>query len=261
MNCIHIAQQVKEIAKRAGNKIKIKNDIEIFAKEGSHNYVTEMDKKISAFLEKELLDIVPESIVISEESRKNKELTSSLAWIIDPIDGTTNYIYHFNLSCISIALMENQSPVLGVVYNPFTDEMFCGIKNNGAYLNEKRIQVNRTSSVKESLILAETNPYSNRSENKSFSCMNRLFQTCVDIRITGSAALDVCYIASGKGSGFFTESLCPWDVAAGYIILEEAGGRATHWDGTPLTFKTNENIVASNGFIHDEMLLLMTPIF
>ena len=196
MNLEKLLEEVKEIACNAGDFIKNPQTIEVFAKNGKHNYVTQMDQKISDYLLAQMPLILPGSAVLSEEGEDKTPAGTSMVWIVDPIDGTTNYMYHFRLSAISIALMKDGEAVLAVVYNPFMEEMYWAVKGAGAYLNGEAIHVSNDDSIRHTLVLAETDPYSNRAGNQTFLWLNQLFQSCIDIRITGSAALDFCYIAA-----------------------------------------------------------------
>jgi len=254
MNLEKLLVDVKEIAYNAGELIKNPQTIEVFSKSGKHNYVTQMDKKISDYLLSQLPLILPGSVVLSEEGEDRNTADTSLVWIVDPIDGTTNYMYHFRLSAISIALMKDGKAVLAVVYNPFINEMYWAAKDAGAYLNGETINVGNDESINHTLVLAETDPYSNRASNHTFLWLNQLFQSCIDIRITGSAALDFCYIAAGRAGAFLTPQLDPWDMAAGYLIMAEAGGIATHFDGSPLLFSGSETAIAGNPQIYHELL-------
>ncbi len=223
------------------------------SQKGEKDFVTEIDLKISDLLCETLPKLVKDSVVISEEGNKEQP-KEKYCWIIDPIDGTNNLIYDLPAYAISIGLLENKIPVLGVVHNPKTKEMFWAVKGQGAYCNEERIFVCKDSSVSKTLILAETNPYYNRKENKFHQIMDGIFCDCIDYRITGSAALDCCYVACGRGGAFVAQNLKPWDYTAGQIILEEAGGRLTQWTGQGLSYYGDTTALASNGILHQEMM-------
>lgn len=253
MNYRTLCSQTAKLVMEAGEIITGPKEVQIYNKEGSHNYVTQMDRDISQFLTTGLKKLLPDSSVISEENDIQPEKKHH-TWIIDPIDGTTNYMYGFRLSAISIALMQEMTPIMAVVYNPFTRELFHAVRGQGAYLNELPIQVCADNHVQDTLILAETDPYSDRAENTTFSIIHQLFQHCIDVRITGSAALDLCYLAAGRAGAFFARKLSPWDMAAGCLILEEAGGAASAWDGTKPDFQKPGSIVCGTPEIHKELL-------
>ena len=216
---------------------------------GPKDYVTQVDLAVSAYLEEHLPALVPGSKVISEESATSAGIDAGNYWIIDPVDGTTNLIYGLPLYTISIGLLRNFEPVLGIVYNPYTKELFAAAKGMGAYLNGQPISVNNDQCLKETLVLAETNPYANRKKSRTVKVLAEVFYDCIDYRITGSAALDICYIASGRGGILFAEHLKTWDCAGGFAILTEAGGTYTNWQGKPfsLTEAAGDSLVASNG--------------
>jgi myo-inositol-1(or 4)-monophosphatase len=132
--------------------------------------------------------------------------------------------------------------------------MFSAFLGGGAFLGASRIHVSTDTSVAKTLVLVETDPYLERGLNRSPALIKTVFQDCIDYRVTGSAALDICYIAAGRGGTFFTQALKPWDYAGGSIILLEAGGSLSMWDGSPLPYAGKHNFLASNGLLHDEML-------
>lgn len=247
-----LLEKVKELALEVSGLAK--RDEHLFIKKkGAKDFVTETDLKISEYLSVRLPQLLQDSIVISEEG-DTRQLTNRYCWIIDPIDGTSNYIFGWREFCISIGLVENGTPVLGVVYSPGTNELFEAAKGEGARCNGKPIHVSAEEHTGDTLILAETNPYGNRALGTLPRLFGKIFPDCIDLRITGSAALDCCYVACGRGGAFFAESLKPWDFAAGEIILAEAGGKLTAWDGSKSVFVGNFNAIATNGLVHDEML-------
>ncbi|MFR8172518.1 MAG: inositol monophosphatase family protein [Marvinbryantia sp.] len=243
-----VKKTAREVAKIA------KNDGSVSVKQkGAKDFVTEVDMRISDVLCEKLPGLLEGSIVISEEGYKGKP-DQKYCWIIDPIDGTSNFIYSHPDYAISIGLLENAEPVLGVVYSPQSQEMFYAAKGEGAYCNGKRIFVCRDASVSQTLVLAETNPYSDRVANKFPQVFSNIYRDCIDYRITGSAALDCCYIACGRGGAFIAENLKPWDYAAGEIIVREAGGSFSQWDGRRPTYYGNTTALATNTLVHEEIL-------
>ena len=218
-----------------------------------NDFVTEVDIKISQFLCDKLPMLVKESVALSEEgSIVNPE--KGYYWVIDPIDGTSNFIYGIPDYGISVALLKNGKPVLGVVYAPKKQEMYYAAEGLGAFCNGKPIRVCKDEHIKSTLILSETNPYSDRETNMYAAVFGELFKDCIDYRITGSAALDCCYIACGRGGVFVSENLKPWDYAAGVIIIQEAGGVMTQWDGEELRYFGGSTFLATNGQLHKEAL-------
>ncbi len=244
--------KVKELVEEAAQIVSKPKESQVSQK-GEKDFVTEIDLKISDLLCRKLPEILENSVVISEEGYKERP-KEGYCWIIDPIDGTNNLIFDFPNYAISVGLLENRIPVLGVVYNPKTREMFWAEKGKGAYCNGERITVCSDAAVENTLVLAETNPYCNRSENQFHDIMDAMFCDCIDYRITGSAALDCCYIACGRGGAFVAQNLKPWDYAAGIVILEEAGGCLTLWDGSRPRFYGDSAVVATNGLVHQKVL-------
>lgn len=255
MNLELMMEAVKEAVCQAGQRVKDCPFDDVSSKNGKHNYVTNMDEEISCYLMTKLPQILPGSLVLSEEGQTVAATEESYVWVVDPIDGTTNYMYDFQLSAISVALMKTGEVLLAAVYNPFMNELYWAVRGGGAWLNDHQLAVNRDDSVGNTLVLVETDPYGDRSQNQTFAQVHELFQTCIDIRITGSAALDLCYLAAGRAGAFFSWQLNLWDMAAGYLILTEAGGVATHFDGSPLFASDGEDVIAGNPDIHRELIV------
>lgn len=210
--------------------------------------VTEADKAAENLLLKKIFRKFPKSSIITEESG-NHEGGSELLWVIDPLDGTTNYAHGFPWFCVSIGLYEEGNARGGIVYNPFHREMFYAEKGKGALLNGKRIRVSQTKALKDS-VLGTGFYYSQgedlREEMRIFSRMN---EVALGVRRPGSAALDLAQVAAGRYDGFWERRLSPWDVAAGFLIVEEAGGQLSDYSGKPTTIFGRE-CVASNGRVH-----------
>jgi myo-inositol-1(or 4)-monophosphatase len=243
-----------ESAKEAGrflklNLGKVKN---IESKKEEINLVTEIDKGS----EKKIIDFLksrfPNHSILAEESGETNS-GSDFKWIIDPLDGTTNYTHSFPVFCVSIALEFKGEVILGVVYDPNLDELFYAEKGKGAFLNGKRISVSKTDKLIKSM-LATGFPY-NVKENPD-NCIEHFVNFLMEaqaIRRLGSAALDLVYVACGRLDGFWEVNLNPWDTAAGKIIVEEAGGKVTDFYGNDFNIYT-KGIIASNGLIHEQML-------
>lgn len=180
-------------------------------------------------------------------------------WLIDPLDGTANYAHGYPASCVSIALLRRGEPELGGVYDPFRDELFLAERGRGATLNGRRLRVSATKRVADSLLI--TGFAYDRAERADFYLARfKAFLTrCHDVRRSGSAALDMAWVAAGRADGFWEFSLNPWDVAAGWLLIEEAGGKVTDFDGRrwrdPLTL--GARTLASNGRVHTEMLRVL----
>lgn len=221
-------------------------------KKGHNDLVSYVDRKAEEMLVAELKIILPEAGFITEE--KTAEITGdNFNWIIDPLDGTTNYIHGIPCFCISVALMNKSKLIIGVVHELNLDECFYAWENGGAYMNGTRIHVSEINSLSESLI-ATGFPYHNYDRMKSYM---EVFDFCMHnthgIRRLGSAAADLAYVACGRFEGFFEYGLNSWDVAGGSLIVKEAGGKVTDFSGEN-NFIFGQEIIATNSLITDEFL-------
>lgn len=224
---------------------------------GQADFVTRVDTSVQQFIQKALAGLYPDIQFIGEEDHMNTIDPSRPAWILDPIDGTTNLIYDFQHSAVSLGYYENGRIQLGVVYNPFTEETFHAVRDQGAYLNGHPIHCNPTEHMADSLISIGTSPYDREMAAQNFKVFQKIFEHSLDIRRTGSAALDLSYVACGRLDGYIERNLKPWDFAAGALILEEAGGKITNYQKQPVDYCKNQDILASNGHIHDEIAALL----
>ena len=199
-------------------------------------------------------DIIPGSNIITEETERNDFCLDRPTWILDPVDGTTNLLHGYGHSAVSLALFMDGKALAGWIYNPRSNEMFTGEAGKGACLNGEKIQVSSNSLLEDCLISFGTTPYDRRRAKETFSIIEHIFMECQEIRRSGSAALDLAYVACGRTDGFFELCLQPWDFAAGLLILEEAGGKLTDWEGKRPDSISQSGIIASNGLIHDILL-------
>lgn len=214
--------KLQEIAVRAGNLFSERKLSRIDQKEGHANFVTNIDREVEDYLQEALLSLVPGSLMIGEE-KENGILTDAPTWIVDPVDGTTNLIHDYRMSAVSIALCDGKIPVLGLVWQPYSREMFCAEKGKGATLNGNPIHVSRFP-LSQALVSFGTSPYNPELAEKSMRIALNLLRSCADIRRCGSAALDLASVACGRTDAFFELSLKPWDYAAGSLLVQEAGG-------------------------------------
>ena len=225
-------------------------------KKGRFNLVTEIDKAS----EKAVVGLISRSFpghsILAEES---PEVTGSgCRWIIDPIDGTTNFAHSFPIVSVSIGFEREGRLEMGGVFDPFRKELFFAERGRGSTLNGKRIHVSRAKTLEDSL-LATGFPYDRNKNPEDYLAMLRVFLTRIQgIRRGGSAAIDLCYVACGRFDGYYEMKLSPWDKAAGMMIVEEAGGTLTDFSGMPLTLTGLQNL-ATNGLIHREMLKALAP--
>lgn len=215
-------------------------------KSGHANFVTAYDKKVQQELSRGLLKILPGAVFVGEEEDMHASVEKGYAFVVDPIDGTTNFIKDYKTSCISVGLLKDGNQLLGVVYNPYLDEMFTAIKGEGAFLNGKRIHTTKLP-LNEGIVVFGTSPYYEELSKKSFELAYSLFQRALDVRRTGSAAIDLCNIAAGRAELFFELKLSPWDYAAGALIVSEAGGCVTTIEGAAISFDAPCSILATNG--------------
>lgn len=218
---------------------------------GRVDLVTQIDIKAEKFITTQITKTFPNHSILAEESGESIK-QSPFLWIIDPIDGTTNYAHGYPAFCISIALAVDGKMMLGAIYDPVHDELFYAHRGQGSFLNRKRISVSTERKLAHSL-LATGFPYDiAESRIDNLENFGRMYKNSRGIRRGGSAALDLCYLACGRFDGFWELKLHPWDTAAGLVIVEEAGGKVTQIDGAAYSIFKN-NILASNGRIHGQM--------
>ncbi|HEX5038472.1 MAG TPA: inositol monophosphatase family protein [bacterium] len=222
---------------------------------GEINLVTEVDKAC----EKEILRVLrknhPDHDILTEETGAHLK-GSDYKWIVDPLDGTTNYAHGYPCFCVSIALEHRGKILVGVVYHPLLDELFWSVRGRGAYLNKKKIRVSPIKKLKRSLLATGFAYNVHTTKNDNIGHFTNFIKTAQAVRRDGAAAIDMCYIACGRFEGFWELGLKPWDTAAASLILEEAGGRSTLFKGQKLDLYADE-IVASNGFIHGQMIAIL----
>ena len=216
---------------------------------GETDYVTNVDVAIQAFLRERLVALAPDVQFMGEEQdNTGLDLTRPCS-ILDPVDGTTNLIHQFQHSAISLALAEGGQIVFGVVYNPYTEECFTARRGGGALRNGVPIHVSDVSRLEDSLLSTGTVPGRRELADAAFWQMRVLYDRCQDVRRTGCASLDLCWVACGRLDGFFERGLNPWDFAAGVLLVEEAGGQVTDFSGNPVDITQAGDILASNGRI------------
>ena len=224
-------------------------------KEGINNLVTEADHAA----EKAIFDVIqsdfPDHGILSEEAGAIVQDTR-YKWIIDPIDGTVNFAHGIPLCCVSIALEHEGSVIMGAVYNPFLHELFFAQKGWGASLNDKKIQVSSQENVGASCLVTGF-PYTYLDmPNGPLTIFEKLIRKGIPVRRLGSAAMDLCWVAAGRFDGFYEHKLQAWDSAAGWLIVEEAGGRVTDFNGQPYS-PYQPHLLATNGHIHEALLSII----
>lgn len=224
------------------------------SKKGVIDLVTDADLNAEAAVIDTITRSFPEHAILAEES--GMQSGQGGRWIIDPLDGTTNFAHNLPLFCVSVAFAAGRDIVAGFVLAPLLGELFVGLKNQGAQLNGSPIRVSTTTTLVDSLLVTGF-PYDHPSIMDSLMArFGRCLAATQGVRRLGSAALDLCYVASGRFDGFWEQQLKPWDTAAGYLIAEEAGARTSDFSGAPYTIDGDE-ILSTNGAIHDELQRLL----
>jgi len=253
---IEAARSAGKFLKQHVGKIK---DIQL--KSGQEkNLVTEIDKRSEALIIEIITKHFPSHNILAEEGGGAKKTSKSdVKWIIDPLDGTTNYTHGFPVFCVSIGIEVKEHLVAGVIYDPNFDELFTAEKGKGAYLNGKRITVSKGNSLNESLLVTGF-PYNiTENPNNAIEHFVHFLMEAQAVRRMGSAAIDLAYVAAGRYEGFWEVALNPWDMAAGALLVEEAGGKVTTFSGAPFSIYQKE-VLASNGIVHEEMMNVLKKI-
>jgi myo-inositol-1(or 4)-monophosphatase len=244
---------IETVALRAGALLKERLDeIHTIQYKGAINLVTEADRLSEALIVEQIRHVFPGHDILAAESPETAQ-GSGFRWIIDPLDGTTNYAHGYPVFCVSVALEVEGVIRLGAVYNPMLAELFIAEKGEGAFLNGRRLAVSGTAQLSRGL-LATGFPYDLReNRNNNFSYYRALAMNAQAIRRAGSAALDLANVAAGRFDGFWELRLMPWDTAAGWLLVTEAGGVVTDLGGDPYHLRS-PHILASNGLIHRDMI-------
>ncbi len=257
MNHPKIKSTLLKALDRAGKVLKSSiNAKKKIEKKSELSLVTQIDKKCEKIIVQTIRQAFPDHALLTEESPPMAGKGSR--WIIDPLDGTTNFAHSYPVAVVSIGYEENGVLTAGGVYDPFREELFLAFKGKGATLNGKKIKVSPTPGLNDSLLCTGF-PYDRREKIDDYLPIFRAFTMKVQgIRRSGAAALDICYVACGRFDGFWELKLQPWDKAAAMVILEEAGGKLTDFSGNKLTLDSIQNAV-SNSRIHKEMLQVLKP--
>jgi myo-inositol-1(or 4)-monophosphatase len=246
---VQIAREAGQVlADKFGRALQVSN-------KGDIDLVTEADLASERLIIERIRSYHPRHAILTEESGDVKEAGGPQAeykWIIDPLDGTTNYAHGYPTFCVSVALEQGGRVVVGAVYDPTRDEMFAAERGGGATLNGRRIRASETDELNRALVCTGF-PYDVRERGDFERHFRAFIMHAQSVRRDGAAALDLAYVAAGRFEGFYEEGLRPWDVAAGVLLVEEAGGRVTHFDGSAFDIYTPP-IAASNGLVHDAML-------
>ena len=252
-----LAEGAVQAVLEAGELLTDPAAVQSIRSKGETDYVTNVDVAVQAFLRERLVALAPDVQFMGEEQDNTGLDWSRPCWILDPVDGTTNLIHSFRHSAISLALAEGGQVVFGVVYNPYTEECFTARRGGGALRNGVPIQVSAVSRLEDSLLSAGTVPGQRELADAAFRQMRALYDRCQDVRRMGCASLELCDVACGRLEGYVELSLQPWDYAAGLLLVEEAGGRVTAPDGSPLSLCQGGPLLATNGRLHTAMQSLL----
>ncbi len=247
-------ERILEAVTLAGRGLLSAHDIEshMKVKPGDANFATVWDVETQRTLCGELQKIIPEARFIAEEGDENNDETvgdGDVVFIVDPIDGTTNFIHGLSHSAVCVAVAVGGSPVFGCVYNPFLDEIFYAHRGDGAFLRKRgatvRLHVSERK-LPDALAAFGTTPYERGYADATFARAKALFLACREVRREGSAALDICYVAAGRYDVYFEMKLSPWDFAAAEVIINEAGGMLTRLDGGKIDARRPTSVLATN---------------
>ncbi len=255
-------QFVRELALAGGEVLRqrYEGDFEVSSKSSAVDLVTEVDHECEALLLGRIRERYPDHQIYAEESARDASVLrgSTPVWLVDPLDGTVNYAHGVPVFSVSVALVVAGQPVVGAVIDPMRNELFWTEWGGGAWVNDRRLRVSRAATLGEAL-LATGFPYSratNRDNN--LAAFNALVPRTQGVRRAGSAALDLSWTAAGRFDGYWEMYLNPWDWAAGWLLVEEAGGRMTNFAGEAWTIdQSPSRLVASNGLIHDELVAVL----
>lgn len=249
-------REVIELVKQAKPLIQNRDMADQIKVKGTADYVTQVDMNVQKFLSEKLHELAPEIQFLGEEEGLHA-MSSDTFWILDPVDGTTNLIHDYQHSTISLGLYKKGEIVMGIIYDPFHEEVFYAEKGKGSFRNGELIHTSSARTLGETIVAVGTAPYQKEFAHENFQRFERVFMKCQDIRRTGSAAMDLAYIACGRTGGYFESRLQPWDFAAGMLIVAEAGGKVTRFDGSAVSPLEPGAIVASNGKLHAELTELL----
>ncbi len=257
-----ITLQVIEIAKQAGGFIRQERlgfNTDKIEYKGLNDMVSYVDKTAEGMIVKALEKLLPEAGFVTEEQTLNR-VAEHYNWIIDPLDGTTNFIHGLPVYSVSVALKEYDELVAGVVYEINQDECFYAWKGAPAYLNGKEIRVSKTPKIANSLLATGFPYYDFKDQPQYIALFTDLMQNCHGLRRLGSAAVDLAYTACGRFDGYYEYNLKPWDIAAGIVIVRQAGGEVVNFKGGPDAMEKCD-VIATNGLINDELVTVIDKYF
>lgn len=250
---------IQQIGKRAGEMLlkdfKFRAE-DVKKRSSSKGFHTRYDFAVERFLISQIKKKYPDHSILGEETGA-QEKNSEYFWIIDPLDGTGNFLNHNPFFSVSIALLKNNQPYLGFIYAPFLKEIYFAQRGKGAFLNGKRTRVNnRNNFVKSYFCFCEGGEKSREGKTRVAKFFQTIYPQVKEVRKLGSAALECAWVASGRAEGYFSTRILPWDVAAGVLLIQEAGGKVTNFQGKPWQ-PIQEDFIASNGKIHNNLIKIL----
>ncbi len=244
MTANEICLCIRSAERRAAELMMQAHDVLAERKSGARDVVTEYDRRVQELLIAELRAAVPEAHFFCEEMDAPEKADSAQLFIIDPIDGTMNFVRGFSHSCIAVAYASYGRTLAAAIFNPYLDEMFHAVRGEGAFLNGRRIRT-AEDDLANSVVCFGTSPYRTDLADRTFALARALFDRSLDVRREGTAELDLCSVAAGRAGLFFEFSLSLWDYAAGALIIEEAGGVCRTAEGEPLPCTGEKSSVAA----------------
>ena len=252
-----LVEETVQAVQEAGACLSDPTAVHSIRTKGETDYVTNVDLAVQELLRERLTALAPGVQFMGEEQDNTGLDWSRPCWILDPVDGTTDLIHNSRHSAVSLALSEAEQILFGVVYNPYSGECFTARRGQGAFCNGSPIRVSSADRLEDSLLSVGTVPGRRELADTAFRQMRALYDTCQDVRRTGCASLDLCWMACGRLDGYVELSLQPWDYAAGRLLVEEAGGRVTAPDGSPLSLCQGGPLLASNGRLHSTLQTIL----
>ena len=247
-------QQVIAVVKEAGRLLTDPNAVAEIRAKSVTDYVTNVDVAVQTQLKGKLAALTPDVQFMGEEQDNAGLDPNGAIWILDPVDGTTNLIHNFHFSAISLALYEGGQVIFGVVYHPYSDSCFTATRGGGSFLNGQPISVSSATQLRQCLASVGTVPGRRDLGETAFRQLWTLYNACQDVRRMGCASLDLSFVACGRQDLYVEPALKPWDYAAGLLLVEEAGGKVTQPDGSPMTLLEGCGVLASNGHVHQQAL-------
>lgn len=245
---------VIEIVKDAAKLFENRRAAEEITVKGVADFVTSVDLSVQNFIQQKLQEKYPEIQFLGEEMTAAEMNLDQPTWVLDPVDGTTNLIYDYHVSVISLALVDKSQPIMGIVYNPYLKELYYAEEGKGSFRNGEPIHVREAKGMEDALIAIGTSPYYKEYAASNFELFHKVYAACKDIRRSGSAAYDLACVACGRLDGYFERSLKIWDFAAGVVLVREAGGNVYDFSGTEMSMSLIGDLVAGGELVADKLV-------